>query len=1130
MLFRSDFGNFKLKGKTFVTENLVDVQISLDTDIGSTISDLELSNISNIDEASYKGYIEIIDFELAGFVKDSLMGQISVEAEIEGKGFIFDNLDTSVKGVVSKFEYNDYTFNNISLNGVVKNKHFNGELEVNDDDIKLNFNGLADLSSDVYKFDFKTNIDYFNLNKLNLIKRDSISILKGDIEINFRGNSPDNLTGAINFRNSLYTNQKDNYFFKDFAVTSTFEDSIRTITINSSEIIEGKILGNFKFKELGKLVQNSVGSIYTHYEPFNVTPFQKLDFRFEIYNKIVEVFYPEITLSANTLIQGKIDSDKNLFKLNVKSPRIVAYSSVIDTFNLQIDNKNPLFNTQLIIDRIRSDVYNVSDLHLVNKTLNDTLYFGTEFKGGKSNSERYNLSFYHTFNEENKSVIGIQKSSILFKDNEWLVNPEDNNKNQLVIDGETKNYWFNSFLITSNKQSITFSGAINDTISKDLVFDFKNVNLADITPEIDSLNLEGLINGELNYIQLENQIKPTANITVSDFRINDSEQGNLNVNIEGKNSLKNYAIDISMNRPNSTSFSAVGNVNLTSKSPLLDVIIDFNKFKLDAFSPLGEDVFDKIRGYAYGTVQLKGFLDNPVMEGELFLDGAGMNFPYLNVNYDFVGTSVISLKDQTFIFEDVTLRDKVKKTNAKLLGTLSHHHFKTWNLDLKVESKNLLVLNTKEDEMSLYYGTAYFGGLATIKGPTDKLVIDITGKTNKGTYFVMPLSDVKTAETSELIHFINKNEVLEKEEVRRAFISEKLKGLAINFNLDVTKEATFEMVVDKNSGSNLRGKGTGNLQIALDTKDKFEMYGDFVVDKGTYDFKYGGIINKPFTVRKGGSISWNGDPLTAEMNIEAIHRVSANPKTLLENISSNRKIPIDLVTRFSGELFDSDIEFDIEIPNSSSTVASELEFKIDKDKTTQFISLLVTGSFYNEGDLGTNSNSALYGTGADLLTNAFDNFFNDADSNFKVTPVYTVGDRNTIDNVDSYDQLALALDYQINERIIINGKVGMPIGAEEKASVIGEVTVEFLMNESGTLRSKVFNRQNDIQYSEEEEGYTQGIGLSYQIDFESGSELLEKLSLKKKKKTDSIPNNKVIDTVQKQKLINFINKKDSKNE
>ncbi len=1058
------------------------------------------------------------------------MGQISIEGEIEGKGFTFENINASVKGTVSKYEYGDYTFNNISLNGLVKNKHFNGELEVNDENIKLNFNGLADLSSDVYKFDFKTNIDYCNLNKLNIIKRDSISILKGEIGINLRGNSPDNLAGTISFKNSLYTNQKDDYFFKDFAITSIFEDSIRTITINSSEIIEGKIQGNFRFRELGKLAQNSVGSIYSHYEPFDVTPNQKLDFRFEIYNKIVEVFYPEIILSANTLIQGNIDSDKNLFKLEVKSPRIIAYSSIIDSLNLQIDNKNPIFNTQLIIDRIRSDVYDVSKLYLVNKTLNDTLYFGTKFIGGMNNTEKYDLSFYHTFNEENKSVLGIQKSSILFKDNEWLINPEDNDKNQLVFDGKSKNYIFNSFLITSNEQHIKFSGEINDSISKDLKFSFKDVDLAKITPHIDSLNLEGLINGELNYEQFGNQINPSVNLTVSDFQINDSEQGNLSVNIEGENSLKNYAINISLDGLNSTSFSAIGNVNLTSESPLLDVTVDFNKFKLDAFSPLGEDVFDKIRGYAYGTIQLNGYLNNPNMEGELFLDEAGMNFPYLNVDYDFVGTSVISLKDQIFTFEDVTIRDKVRKTTAKLLGTLSHNHFKTWNLDLLVDTKNLLVLNTKEDEMSLYYGTAYFGGQATIKGPTDKLVIDIIGRTNKGTHFVMPLSDVKTAETSQLIRFINKNEILGKEERRKAFISEKLKGMAINFNLDVTKEATFEMVIDKSSGSNLKGNGKGNLQIALDTKDKFEMYGDFIVEKGTYDFKYGGIINKPFTVRKGGTISWNGDPLTAEMNIEAIHRVSANPKTLLENISSSRKIPFDLVTRFSGELFDSDIEFDIEIPNASTTVASELEFKINKDKTIQFISLLVTGSFYNDGELSTNSNSALYGTGVDVLNNAFDNFFNDADSKFKVTPVYTLGDKNTIDNIDSYDQLDLALDYQVNDRIIINGKVGVPIGAEEKAAVVGEVTVEFLMNESGTLRSSIFNRQNDIQYSDEEEGYTQGVGLAYQIDFENGRELLEKLSLRKKKQTDSIPNNQVLDTVQKKELINFINNKENKNE
>ena len=181
------------------------------------------------------------------------------------------------------------------------------------------------------------------------------------------------------------------------------------------------------------------------------------------------------------------------------------------------------------------------------------------------------------------------------------------------------------------------------------------------------------------------------------------------------------------------------------------------------------------------------------------------------------------------------------------------------------------MLNTIEGENSLYYGTGFIGGNATIKGLTDKLVIDVVGKTNKGTHFVIPISDVKTVETSQLIRFVNKNGDENIEEKRKELISEKLKGLALNFNLEVTKDAVVEMVLDKATGSYLKGSGVGNLQLELDTKDKFDMYGDFIVESGIYNFKYGGIINKPFVVKKGGSISWSGDPYTADINIEAVH-------------------------------------------------------------------------------------------------------------------------------------------------------------------------------------------------------------------------------------------------------------------
>jgi hypothetical protein len=1129
------FGQFTVSGFAYITGDLINTDISMQTDIGNLITDLEMTNIGNIDNASYFGHIKIIDFELGEILNDSLIGQLSMEGDIDGKGFTLEKMNTSVKGQISKQQYKGYTYTNIDINGVVKNKHFDGEIEVNDDNIKLNFKGLADFSKKRYTFNFKTAIDYLDLNTLNLFKRDSISKVKGNIEIKVSGNTFDDLAGTIDFKNALYINQKDNYYFNDFNVTSAFEGDIRTITVNSTEIVNGYLKGKFKFGELAVLTKNALGSIYSNYKPFVVTPAQELDFKFKIHNKILEVFYPEISLSANSFISGNLNSDDNLIKLNIKSPQVIAFKNTIDSLNLQIDNKNPLFNTQLSVAKINTKNYNISNLQLVNITLNDTLYFRTEFLGGDKNTESYDLAFYHTFNNENKSVLGLQKSNFTLKDTKWIINPEDNFDNKMVYDGKTKTYDISPFLIRSNKQKIEFFGQVRDTISKDLTFKLENVNLATITPEIDSLKLKGIINGSLNYNQLNDIIKPTANFSIANFNVNNSYQGNLKVVVEGKNSLRNYGVNISLERDNSINLSAEGDIDFTPKDPTLDVEVSFEEFKLDAFSPLGKDVFSNIRGFAYGDVHLTGLLNNPTMEGELFLDQAGLYFPYLNVDYDFEGTSVISLKNQTFTLEDVQIKDKKFSTRGKLTGSISHVDFEKWRLNLNLNTKNLLVLNTVEKESSVYYGTGFLEGYANIYGPTDKLVINVVGKTKRGTHLTIPISDVKTVESSQLIRFVNKENPEENEKTRREYISDKLKGLTLNFNIDVTKDAVVEMVLDKATGSYLKGSGTGNIQISIDTKDMFEMYGDFFVDSGIYNFKYGGFINKPFIVKRGGSISWSGNPLTANINIEAVYRVSANPRSLLDNISSNRKIPIDLITRFSGELFNTNREFDIEIPNASSTVASELSFRLNSDnlnnKTVQFISLLVSGSFYNENDISVNSSTALYGTGFDILSNAFDNIFNQGDNRFKLRPEYTVGERGAVDNLNIDDQLAIGLDYQVNDRIIINGKVGVPMGASNQTSIIGEVNIELLLNEEGNLRSSIFNRQNEIQYSQEEEGYTQGVGLSYQIDFDNGNELLEKLGLKRKKLKNPIDGLKPLDTVEKvDEILNFINKKNKKNE
>ncbi len=1103
-----ELGRFRVSGNSLITTNLIDAQIQLSTDLGVAITDLELTNIANIDEANYKGNIKIIDFELGRVINDSLVGKFSIDAEVDGKGFTLETMSVAIDGRIHKHQYKGYTYQNIRLSGLLEDKKFDGKLIANDANLKFDFVGLADLSSDQYKFDFKSIVDYVDFNKLNLFKHDSIAILKGDIEINLVGNTIEDLVGEINFSQASYTNQNDLYFFKDFNITSSYNNDVRTLTFNSPDIINGKIEGQFKFGDLGKIAQNAIGSIYTNYEPYEVRRGQYLEFNFNIYDKVIEILFPEVKLGANTFIRGEMGGDDEHFKLSLRSPSIDVYGTKIDSIRLQIDNQNPLYNTQLSVENIVMDSYKITDFHLVNVTLNDTLYFRTQFKGGFKKTETFNLGFYHTIDENNSSVVGINKSDITYKNQTWYLNPDENKKNKIIFDNELNSFDLQEFEMVSGIQKISLFGKTSGDLNKDINVKFENVSLAGITPEIKDWNLAGLINGELQYQENNGIILPVANFMIEDFFVNESYQGDLKIDMLGENSVQKFDVDVSIKNNGKTNLLATGKIDLSLLDPTIDMTIDFDKLKLDILSPIGDENFTNMRGFVHGNATLKGLLANPAMRGELFLDEAGVALPYLNVDYNFEGTTVVALHEQTFEIVDLALRDIAENTTGTLSGTISHSYFADWKLDLKLATKNLLVLNTKESE-ELYYGTAFIDGSANITGFTDNLTINVNGRTNKGTNFVIPLSDIKTVENTKLVTFISPQKDEDVIEPPDEILIDKFKGLSINFNLDVTKDAVIEMILDKNTGSSLKGSGTGVLLIELDTNGKFNMFGEFLIDNGQYEYNLAGLAKKRFIATKGGTISWNGNPYTAEINIETVYRVYANPRVVLETVNTNRDIPIDLVTRFTGELYNSKIEFDVLIPDADTDVKSELDFKINQNdnKIMHFGNLLLFGSFYNENStLFTNGKGLGEDTVYQLLSSAITGLLSTGNDNIKFGFDYRAAtDVSAIEDINTKDQVDITVRTKINERILIDGKVGVPVGANKQSTVIGEAKVEFLLNEEGTLRSTVFNRQNEIQYTDEEEGYTQGVGLSYQFDFENGRELLEKLGLKKKKlKLDTI--------------------------
>ena len=1100
------FGQFNIQGKVQLTPALMSASVRVKSQIGTFISDLEITDVAAIDTASYSGDIQLESFDIGALFNNPVFGKIFLKGQVDGHGFKLENINTKFIGNITEFNFNGYCYKNIIANGQYQNNKFDGGLVIDDANFKMKFDGLADMSLAVHKFDFKSDISYLNLEKTNLFKRDSISIVKGRIALDIEGNAFNDILGKAIFKNVLYTNQEKEYRFKEFIVSSSLKDSIKTIDVASDDIVKGYITGKFSFSELLKVAQNALGSIYTNYQPYEVASNQFLDFNFTIYNQIVNVFFPEIFIDNKTKIKGKINGGKNLFRLHLSSPRIALYGADIKTVSLRTDTKSPFYNTSFTAEQVKTKYYNISKLNLLNRTENDTLYFKSVFKGGKRKNEDFNLDFFYTFNSEKKAVLGFEKSSFIFKENTWNINPDKNNTDKITFDLKTNEFSFSQFMLVSGEQKIEFTGNLKGTEEKMLLADFTKVKLQSFLPEIDSLGLEGSLSGHLDFVQKGGDYTPEGVLTVKDFEVNDFRQGDLSIKVKGKNSYKKYEVSAAIENEDAKSILAKGILDFSSERPIIDLNVFLEAFQLEAFSPLGKNVLSSLRGTATGDFTLRGFLGNPDMEGELRLKKAGLKFPYLNVDYDFEGESVITLIQQSFILEDFVLVDTKKKSRGVFKGDISHNNFKQWFLSLKIDSDNLLVLNTENTEESQYYGSAFIDGSAAIYGLTDRLTIDLNAKTMPGTIFVVPLKDIETVDSYGLIHF--KSDEVKIQEMQKEVALEALKGLTLNIDLEVTKDAVAQVVIDEVYGSKLSGRGAGNLQIEINTRGTFNMFGDYLVDSGVYDFKYGGFVNRPFKIQKGGTVSWNGNPADANLEVTAVYKAKANPGVLLENFNSNRNIEVDLVTRITGSLFNSKQELDIQLSNVEASIANELEFILNdnnvNEKTTQFISLLAFGNFVNPDKVDFDANTTITNTASSAIAAAFSGLLNSPESKFQLGVDYQQGQNdNDLERLNTDNQVDLSVSTQVSDRIIINGKVGVPIGTQTQASVVGEVKVEVLLNKKGTFRGTIFNRQNEIQYTAEDQGYTQGIGLSYQVNFNTLLGLLQRASSKREKNLQS---------------------------
>jgi hypothetical protein len=1085
--------DFSTDAKVILHDKLWNVKADLKTALGRMQSNASFALDSKVSDFSIN--LASDDFDIGKLTAVPTIGRTGLGVVVSGNGFDMSNLKAAIEGKLTNFNYREYSYDTLAIEGTINPKFFLGNMHIQDESIVIDLNGQVDYASDMRNFSFNTEIQQLDFKALGWLPNGIDGIFSGSVDLALQGNNIDEMIGDLYIDEGTLITPGQIYSFSSLSAQSRLTNGLRVLNINSDDVATGLVIGNFKPSEMGVIAKNALGSQFKRYKPLPMSPNQHVDFNFNLRGKIASaLFGGVVSLDDNTFIKGSIKPSDSLFKLEVRAPSIAVNNTQLNGLSLKIDTKQPIYHSNIRIDEIATPKAKLYDVEWINAQVSDKLYGRIEFGAAKEAKDINIINTAFTINDSAQAILEIQDVALFFNNNRWTIDKQYGSPTLTAT--STSDFAFSNLNFMTENSAITANASQNGNDSFAVDVKFSNVYLRDLL-SFQKDRWEGTLNGFLNIRQSSSGFGGNSSLRMTDLALNGVSLGQADLRLQSNKENQDYQLALQISDDGKEALLATGTIGIQNAIPTWDIDVAFSDYNMSLIAGLTNDVFSPFRGKANGNLQLSSTAGKIIPKGEFVVDELTLGVPYLNTLYNFTAAVPFRFSEDLIRINTSPFSSGDDQT-AQLTGVLTHQSFSNWGLDMNINATQLEVLNTPFTEESLYYGNAYFKGDAHLYGAFSNMQIDVVGETATGTSIFIPIQyDTKIGDVS-FINFIDK----QVEEGLETVQLNTVKGLQLNFELDVTPEAEVEIVVDPETKSFLRGRGAGSILMEIDTAGSFAMWGDFIAFEGIYNFKNLGLIDKTFRLEPGGVIFWEGDPYGAQINMQAIYEVpgGANPAVLLEGDNISQKIPTDVSITLFGNLLNPETPtFEINFPNASGVVRNELNYRLNDEERRQLqaISLLSQGSFINEVSLAAISSQTLTTNLFEKASGIFDNIFTNENDKLNLGIDYLQGDRNAAVSIKNRDRLGVSLSTNINERILIDGKVGVPVGNEEETMIIGNVKLEFLLNKKGDLRARVFNKENEFQYFGDDLGYTQGIGVGYQVRFDSFQELVSKIFNKK---------------------------------
>lgn len=1085
------------------------------TALGDVATDVALK--INNGKAKYKGAIKTSQFnlgKLAGISKD--LGAITMNINVDGKGFTKQDLDANLKGNINQIILKGYEYNNILIEGNFKDKIFSGLMEVIDENIAFDFNGFIDLSKKTPTYHFISNIENAKLGKLNLVKskRKLKTRFSTTVQVDLEGDHIDNLVGDIVISNSRYNDKLDSLKIEEIAINSKQDNESKTITVKSN-LLDAEIKGHFYFKEIVKYIDN----FFVRYIPSQIDSkhiitnlSNDLTFNVELNNSAMlsKVLFRKIAISNNTIIEGDYNAQKHILTINGHSPFINAYGTKISNFAFNTKAKESVLD--LVIDAKKiapSDSMYIDNFNITGVLDKDTALTEISWNNQTVSQNHGNFILNTIFNGYNNVKGNFINSYFSVSDTLWTVKPRG------LIEVDTNFIAIKGLSIASATQSLLIDGKLDNDEKNQIDVLLQNFNLVTFQPIIPKniIKIAGVVDGVASLRKRKDELLFTSDLKFDKLRLNESLIGKGKLEALWNNTSQSLKVNGEFYREHIPSILFSGNYYPNEEDENLDLNFKLHQTELSMLASYIEKYITNINGTAEADIWLKGNFKKPRLSGNVSLRNTAFKVNYLNTTYK-TNLCNINVAPDMINFDNVTFLDE-NNSKATANATIYHEWFKDLSIDIGLDATNFMALNTTELENNLYYGKAFVTGFVNIGSYDKQMTLDAQIKTDPNTVINIPLSDEQNIEENNFIEFVDFNDtstinVAVKEDI-------DLSNLEMNFDMEITPDARVRLIFDDQIGDVMNGVGKGDLRLNINKDGDLNMFGNYEVVDGDYLFTLQNVINKRFDIEEGGTIKWNGSPYDAEIDITAVYRLRARLYDLLVAIDTNdvykKRIPVDLKLRMKNAMMNPDISFDIGLPTADEDTKNKVKsvlYVSGKEENVQELnkqvfSLLVLNSF-----VAPQGAEAAYGhanvgatTSSELLSNQLSNMLSKISNDFDVGINYHPGDEL------SSQELELALSTQLfNDRLILDGNFGVAdrnnvsSEAQNTNNLIGDISLEYKITKDGKLRAKAFNNSNQYSFQNVNSPYTQGLGLSYKEEYDTGKEFWIKLFNRFRKKTN----------------------------